>query len=377
MHQEITRYDGRIDCRPSRNVKRSDVVSGASEATPRTREVIPRRSIFSSFMSTSWADVGCSSWIDDNHGDASQSSFVLDESPQLPEAPRAMVVSLSLPNRGPCVDACEVFNGNRTFRVFGLCYQSLRDAMIYVTLKSRYASCQSFEMSSCALGSSGLESCSKIQCAFTHLPNGIATIFLPIAVGGDVDHPHIDTEDADRLDLLRLGGINNHAEVEYIILQNQVGLTVNPSKTESVIGRKDDWDDGSPIDGNNRCAVKSFPAENALIIYNRTMGHELGFDGLVTFVGIADLGDSSDGELCGKFESFTNLVVGNLLNIELICRPEFECSVNDGVAGSVEQHHCPFEGIELLRSGVQLHFQGEIHNVDMSEQCMYRLRGGG
>jgi len=55
-----------------------------------------------------------------------------------------------------------------------------------------------------------------------------------------------------------------------------------------------------------------------LIIDNSTIQPKLGFDGLVSLVGLTDLGNSPNRKLGGKTEMFSNRIVNRLMDLNLV-----------------------------------------------------------
>src|ERR1022692_2676536 len=83
--------------------------------------------------------------IDHDDPHALNLGFVLDEGPQLEEAPAALSIALRPPNRGPRANTLQVFQGNPARRVLGGRNDLLADAMILDATKPAFAARQGLQ----------------------------------------------------------------------------------------------------------------------------------------------------------------------------------------------------------------------------------------
>src|ERR1022692_3444095 len=129
---------------------------------------------------------------DDPH--ALNLGFVLDEGPQLEEAPAALSIALRPPNRGPRANTLQVFQGNPARRVLGGRNDLLADAMILDATKPAFAAregLQSFPRTSRA----GLLQGSAIPLmASADAFDRRAGVGRAVTIGGEVHDPEVDAE---------------------------------------------------------------------------------------------------------------------------------------------------------------------------------------
>ncbi len=83
-----------------------------------------------------------------------------------------------------------------------------------------------------------------------------------------------------------------------------------------------------------------FPGRDALIIDGSAIKPKLWFDGLVSLVGFADLGDGPDCKLCGESKIFSNRIVNGLVYFNLVGTVQSENSLSNVVTSLVKPLHC-------------------------------------
>ena len=153
------------------NIDSCYVVGVAREATLNTSERIPVRSISSLVISTYRTDMRSPSWINEYYRHSRKSSFVLDETSQLPECPRMVAASLSPSNRCTGSDAFEVFEGNSITSVFCFSHNLLGNYMVNVTMESAFPSRKLFEMPLSRFSPRTLEVGTEFSISFPNLIN--------------------------------------------------------------------------------------------------------------------------------------------------------------------------------------------------------------
>lgn len=120
--------------------------------------------------------------VNEDDGNPLQSSFILDEVCQLPECPRIVVATLSLPNNRSLTYALQVFEGNGSVSAFGLRNYTLGDAVISVGLESSFISGQLSEMAFRTFGPAELESSSEVGDGVSSVLDGISAEWTSIRI---------------------------------------------------------------------------------------------------------------------------------------------------------------------------------------------------
>lgn len=361
---EIPRNDGRVDDRPCSDVHRCHVVGWPSEATPNTNKLVSGLTIASGFEPAFGADMRGSSRVYSNNRNTRKSCLVLDEFSQLPERPRVQVATLRLANRCLVSDAFEVFKGYRSTSVFGLRNEPLGDAMVDVPLKTPLSPSEAPEMALCALRPSGLESAPENCGPISHLVDLGAAVDFPITIDGEMHDAEVYPENASGVVFARLRSLDDHAEVEYTLPIDKVGLSAHPVQSNSLIVPNPYRYDFTAAERQNGDGFELSPREDALVVDHCAAFSELRLDVLVPLVRLADLGDGAHSHLSGESESFSHRVVYNLAEGDSIGSAFFECHFSYVVASLVKSLHGGQEHVVLFRGRSELDHQGLHHHID-------------
>jgi len=367
------RNDGRIDSRPRRNVECGYVVGGASEPAPRTREVISRRSILFSLVPALRADMRGSPWIHSDDGDSCESRFVLDEGSQLSEAPRTMASTLCPSYRYPGADARQIFEGYSAPGVFGFRNQLLGYAMIDIPSEPLFPPGEFLQMPLCALGPNGLKLGPEMCGPVPALIDGLPAMSFTITIDGNIDDAEVYAKGSGRPDFLRLWNINDNAEIEYIINQNQVCLASDPVEPGFMICRHHDGNEGSTLKGQDGHAVEALPTQDTLVIDHGSVRSKLRLDAPVPLISLADLGNGPDGHLGREPEGVSNLTIDDLLELHLVSGLFPARSLCDMITGDIEPLHRGLERLELLRARPELDLERQVHDIEHTLQSLYTL----
>jgi hypothetical protein len=98
-----------------------------------------------------------------------------------------------------------------------------------------------------------------------------------------------------------------------------------------------------------------------LVIWDARVFLESGAFGFVPATGFADLGDAADGHLSRESEVLAQLVVVELLQFDLIGRPETESLASQPIGGGVESLHRGGKLLGLTSIRQELYLQGQFH----------------
>lgn len=144
------------DCDPALNVQGSDIVGGPSITAQFAAEEFPMPIPLGDVVATRTGATSVPR-VNEGYGDSREPCLVLDEGPELIEAPRVVDATLAATiNRCPAPYPLQVFKGDPAAGVLGLRDQALRDNMIHVSSESRFLSSPLPEQTLRGLGVLGL-----------------------------------------------------------------------------------------------------------------------------------------------------------------------------------------------------------------------------
>ena len=126
----------------SADVHGRDMVRLAMASALATLEFVPRRAALLGCVSAaSRTRLRGVRRVDVNHSNSGQSCFVFYKLAELGETPAESSRAIAFSNRGRCVDAREVFEGDGASRVFRVLYDLLGDIVIFVPAEPRLLTC--------------------------------------------------------------------------------------------------------------------------------------------------------------------------------------------------------------------------------------------
>ena len=172
--------------------------------------------------------------VDHLHPDTTPSGLVLDERTELMERPLVMSLALVTSNRGPLEDALEVFESNPPLRVLCRANDLLADDVVRVGLKPAFSAGDLPQSPLGRLGAGLLENSFVSAIPLPHLLSGVTGEDLPIARGGDVHHPEIDTEELRGIGRFNVRGLNGRVEPERSSLVGEIRLLDGRDRREVV-----------------------------------------------------------------------------------------------------------------------------------------------
>jgi len=130
-------YKARGDQSARADVDRRNVVGRASEPAADAREVVSRLPVPLVHATAGRARPARVARVHEHHRDAAKEGLVLDQGPQLVEAPVVQPCPLAPLNLDPVPDAFEIFEGYRGSAAFGAGDDCLADAVGGVALEPR------------------------------------------------------------------------------------------------------------------------------------------------------------------------------------------------------------------------------------------------
>jgi hypothetical protein len=131
-----------VDYSPKCDVHSSNVISMSRKITRLAKKLVSGRPISFGYMAARWAGSGSVSRIYNVHQDPCDRCLVFYE-----HAKQSKIPSMhDLVNRNSGSDARQIFEGNRSLSVFGLCNKSFGNAMVNVFGKLSHPTRKLLEM---------------------------------------------------------------------------------------------------------------------------------------------------------------------------------------------------------------------------------------
>lgn len=113
-----------------------------------------------------------------------------------------------------------------------------------------------------------------------------------------------------------------------------------------------------------------------MVVDNSTIGLENGFDSPVTLKGFRNLGNSSDGKLCGEPKLLSDFIIHDLLDLHFVRSPHSKGDIGNMVACIIERMHGFKKSAMLLFRRNEFDHECLSHNSEYSIQWLYGYRYG-
>jgi len=369
----LPRYNRPVDCGPKSDINRSDVVSRPSEAAGLTSKFISSRSVSLRYMPTRWAGPGSVSRVNKDHRNTGNLGFVVYKHSEQSKIPGMQAATLSLSNRNSVSNALKIFKCNRPQSVFGLRNYNLGNAMVDISREPGSPARQLLKMSFGRFSAFALESGFQRIKSLSGLVDLLTGMDFSIRINSKVLDTEVNSKGSFRVVRSLFVNLYNYAKVEDSVNQNQISLSSDSVEPCFLVFSKPNRDSLPSLQRDQRDLLKSFPRKDTLIIDDRTIKPKFWFDRLISLISFADLRNSSNGELGGKTEMFSNRIVNCLMDFNLIGTMHGKDCLCYVVARLVKPLHCFKEHLMLLRGGIELYHQGLKHSIECIVQRINSL----
>jgi hypothetical protein len=282
------------------------------------------------------------------------------------ETPRRDCHPLGPANRYPVVDSLEVFQGNPASGAFGLGNDLLADAVVNVSGKALFFATALCKQAFRGPGVFPLQPRPQSAVAMTQRKDVCAAVAVPVTVRRDVDNPQIDAEHVEDCPLGRLGVVDRGEEIPLPIAENEVALSLPGGEEFALLlpaGKGDAFTSLERPDGD---AIR-IPAQNPVVVGDRTVSAEHADRLAVQFVDVCDLGNQANNNLRRQVELRLNRVVDQLLKCILAEGLRLPRAPTDGIGRFVGAFQRGEESLRLIWGGLEFHRDRQFHGPILAE----------
>ena len=358
------RYNRQVDGCPKSDIHRCNAISGTSIAARLASEIISGRSISLRDMSTRRTSPRSVTRIYKDHRNSCNLGFVVHKHPEQPKIPGMQAATLRPSNRGSLSNTLKIFESNRPKSVFGFRNKFPGNAMVNIFGEPGHSTRQLPQMAFSRFGSFALEPGFQGIKLISGLADLLARMHFSIAIYGQILDTKINTKNANRIIRRCFGGFNHYAKIEDTFNQDQISLSSNAVEPGLLIISKPDGNNLPTLESNQGNFFKSFPGENTLVIDNRPVKPKLRFDGLVSLVGFADLGNGPNRKLGRETKMLSNRIVYRLMDLNLVGTMQSKNCLCYVITSLVKPLHCFAEHFVLLGGGIEFYHQGLKHLIE-------------
>jgi hypothetical protein len=368
------RDNGLSDFSPKSDIHRRDVVCRPSEAARLASKLISGWPIGLSYMPARWTCSRSVPGINKNHRNAGDLCLVINELSKQSEIPSMQAATLCLSNRNSGSNILEIFHRYSSQSVFGFRNYLLGNAMVDIFRKSCHPARKLLKMPFGRFRTFALEpGFQRIE-----LVSGLIDLFSRMHFSIRIHRKVLDTKinAKDSFGIIRglLRYFDHNAKVENAFDQNQISLASNPIHSGFLVISYSDGDKLPALESSKRNTLQALPGKDSLIINNSTIWPKLWFDGFVSFVSFADLGNGPDGELRRETKMFPDRIVNRLVDFNLVGAMQSKNRFCNAIAGFIEAMHGIQEHLILLFGWIKLNHHGLEHHTGENIQRVYTYR---
>ena len=249
-------------------------------------------------MQTARAGLTRVPWVDVDHRDACEPCLVVDELPELMEAPICEASSLPATSPYPVVDALEIFQSDTTSGALRRAHQDLGDAVVDISLEPGLCASDLAELSCRGLRPLPLQIATTMGIDAAMLLNVSARVHGAIGVGGNVYNTQIDPKQVGRILLGGLFDRTRATQVERPTEVHEIDFTLPLWQESPLVVATDKEDRLSSFEGPDRHLIAGCEPQNAVIVGNRPMLAKGPRCFPVELIGIGDLRNTPHRHLC-------------------------------------------------------------------------------
>lgn len=364
----------RPDNSPGANIsRRVDVGVCAMAASPTLKPALTGTIAFPD-MPAGMAALRRVARVDRDHGYARPRCFVLDKRAQLRKAPVRQALTLLFVGLNPLADVLEVLKRNRRTGAFSSFNDGLADAMVLVFLKARLAAPEPAQLAPGGARAFALQALSAMGVFAPAVLDRFAVVAAGVAVGGDIDNPHVDAEHIGYVEFTGIRHLADTGDVEHPIDPHQINfafavleqrpLVLAIDAGDGLAARKRPDTDGligfEPENPLIKClgGVVAKPARGLFRVFAAPFAFR-SFD----FVSIGHLGDAAHGYLCANTKPFPTVPIHPPVQRKLPKRLRLERLPANPVARLVAALKRGLQRLVLLRRGLKLDIRDQLHSI--------------
>lgn len=302
--------------------------------------------------------------VNERHGETRQFRLIGDKTAQLKESPVSELPShLSIKAVASLSYAREGFESECLTRGNRVLNKLLADVVVDPLLIVGRASAHTSEVTLGVLRPLALQERTNAPRTTTAGFDSIARIGATFTVGSDIDDTEVNAENAVRLHQWRVGQVACRQQVEVAAVKGEVTLPLLEGEKAALVVSADERQAQAAINRPDRdFAFINVPAQDAVIVGNRTVGLKRALNLLVQLVGVGDFGVATNNDLRCEVEGDAGRRIRAFMQRVLPERLMFPGPRADAITGGVGAGKRLFEGFGLRPGHNQFDLCGKFHD---------------
>lgn len=315
-----------------------------------------------------WTRSACVPRIDNNHWYAAALRFICDKLTKLRKRPSMQACSLCFSGLNPLANMRQILNGNSKMGAFGTANNLLRDAVVYMFMKSSLLARQFLEFTFSGSSTSFLQAGSTLTEFGSKFFNIGTAIRTALTVECQVNDSNINTQNSVDTDFICVGDIADASHVPFIANKHDSNFATTIFKQFSLPIAADKRNLHPSGESPYGHAVSYHQTKYSIVVWLTTMFTKSSKLGLWSgFVGICHFGNTEDDGLRRKPKSFSAFSVRDFLKIKLSHFASLNGSRRQPIAGRITALKCTQKYLLLLRSWLKLDISHKFHSSIIEE----------
>jgi len=283
---------------------------------------------------------------------------------QLSETPRVKCCALRPSSPNPRANVCQIFDGNRSLRVFGLRNNPFGETVVDVFGKAAFLTGKNTKAAAAPQRAKSLQLISEPPMPIANILDCLAGVDFPITISCDAIHAQVNPKHAFHVDWFGCLNLGGGEQVPLTTHERQISFAASECKQLSLAFAAHERDFLSPLERPDRdSGVLMGVRQNALIIGNRAVGLKRALSLSIQLIGIRDLGDTAHRQLRRQRKRFSRGLIGQPVDGELAKRLALPRHLADVVAGGIRRLKRAPERISLFGRGQQFQLDRQSHNM--------------
>jgi hypothetical protein len=309
--------------------------------------------------------------INSNKKHSFESGLVTEKFSQLIERPRMQSAPLSLSNCYPIANAREILDGDTASGVFGFADNLFADHMVRVRMEVPFFATKSDKMALGAFSPNALKFGSELCDSVASAEDAFSRVDFAVRVESEIADAKVNAKPSIGFTSHLLGYFDRDEEEELTFAIDKISLPTFAFEQCLLMFANEAGDNHSSLESEQTHLVETLLERIGPLIEGDASAFAESTQCVpVSFVGIANLSDSSTRVLCRQPKQVANVSIKKPVQFERLGDPDLECALSEPVARCIDLcHGLEKLGLFLFRND-QLDLCGQLHAFIVPQQVV-------
>ena len=270
----------------------------------------------------------------------------------------------------PRTNMREIFQRYPSLRAFGHLYKLFGDHMVGMCGKAALLTRKLAQAAATAMRAFALQFATQPTMPVANILDRPAAMNRTVTVNGDVAHTEVYAQRALNVDRLGFFHVADRKQVKRVVDKGEIGFTMPRLEQLPLTLATCERDVQSSSNRPDRHGPPvHLPRQDAVIVGNCAVWSEGPLSSAVKLVGVGNLGDTPDGQLCRQPEGGSNVAVDKFVERELTEGASVPSNTTDRVTGSIGSFKRALQGLRLFGCWLKLQLCAQFHDFIVLNTC--------